>query len=413
MTGAAYTPAEQPSVYTQCSKCETVFRLSADALRAAGGQVRCGRCGEVFNALARLAEEATAFPAGESSLESETRADAILHSVEPASTAAEPPQEGDEIAQLKVLDAAGEESDDLDASLEFTLPPGELDRIFIETSPTPLQLLAASVKPSPAHGAPAPLVPAQAEPMQAGPKQTASMQTGPVPAASGPTASISAQGTATPGVAAPNESVHAARIPGLEVSEDIRQEMLASYQRTELPEINSPRGWQLPFAVWVSAAVVLALLLVFQVVQTNAEWLSGHTPLQGGDGKPAAILSTYQLRQWGVTGDPGANGTLRVRASIMNAAAQLQPYPLLRVTLADRFGTRVGAREFEPAEYLGRAPARMLAPGERVDATLNILDPGKDAEGFEIDVCIRNAEKRIFCAGDAAAAAAAAARQPK
>jgi hypothetical protein len=46
-----------------------------------------------------------------------------------------------------------------------------------------------------------------------------------------------------------------------------------------------------------------------------------------------------------------------------------------------------------------------------VDATLNILDPGKDAEGFEIDVCIRNAEKKIFCAGDAAAAAAA--RQPK
>jgi hypothetical protein len=88
----------------------------------------------------------------------------------------------------------------------------------------------------------------------------------------------------------------------------------------------------------------------------------------------------------------------------MNAAAQLQPYPLLRVTLADRFGTRVGAREFEPAEYLGKAPARMLAPGERVDATLDILDPGKDAEGFEIDVCIRSAEKKIMCAGDAAAA---------
>ena len=44
----------------------------------------------------------------------------------------------------------------------------------------------------------------------------------------------------------------------------------------------------------------------------------------------------------------------------------------------------------------------MLAPGERVDATLDILDPGKDAEGFEIDVCLRNAKKRIVCAGDAA-----------
>src|SRR5258707_15607581 len=90
MTGAAYTPEERSSVFTQCSKCETVFRLSAEALRAAGGQVRCGRCGEVFNALARLAEDATAFSAGESSLESETRADAILQSAEPVSPAGAP-----------------------------------------------------------------------------------------------------------------------------------------------------------------------------------------------------------------------------------------------------------------------------------------------------------------------------------
>ncbi|MEA3105733.1 MAG: hypothetical protein QOI88_338 [Gammaproteobacteria bacterium] len=369
------------SVFTQCSKCETVFRLSAEALRAAGGQVRCGRCGEVFNALARLAEEATAFPTGESSLELETRADAILQSVESVESvesvppvAAPAAREGDEIAHLKVLDTEDEGSD-FEASLEFTLPPGELDRIFVERAPTALQLLAASVKPSPAQGPPAGL---------ASPAQDAAAQI----------------------VAAPTQSVPTARVSGLEVSEDIRQEMLASYQRAELPEINPPRRRQLPFSVWASAAVVLALLLVFQVVHTNEEWLSVHAPLVNG-GKPAAALSAYQLRQWGVTGDPGANGTLRVRASIMNAAAQLQPYPLLRVTLADRFGTRVGAREFEPAEYLGKAPARLLAPGERVDATLNILDPGKDAEGFEIDVCVRSAEKKIFCAGDAGAAAAA------
>ena len=388
-------------MYTQCSKCETVFRLSAEALRAAGGQVRCGRCGEVFNALARLAEEATAFPAGESSLESETRADAILQSAEPVSPVAAPApapatdREGDEIAHLKILDAQGEEVD-LDASLEFTLPPGELDRIFIETSPSPLQLLAASVKPSPARGAPAPAAPAATTPAEP-------MRDAPIPA----------PGMATQSTPSQTASVPAAGMRGLEVSEDIRREMLAGYQRAELPEINAPRRPQLPPAVWVSAAVALTLLLVFQVVQTNGEWLSAHAPILDGGGKPAAAqLSTYQLRQWGVTGDPGANGTLRVRASIMNAAAQLQPYPLLRVTLADRFGTRVGAREFEPAEYLGKAPARMLAPGERVDATLNILDPGKDAEGFEIDVCVRSAEKKIVCAGDAGAAAAAG-RQTK
>src|SRR5277367_7065161 len=80
MTGAASTPGEPPNLYTQCVKCETVFKLSAEVLRAAGGQVRCGRCGEVFNALARLAEDDTAFAKSESSLEMETRADEILHS---------------------------------------------------------------------------------------------------------------------------------------------------------------------------------------------------------------------------------------------------------------------------------------------------------------------------------------------
>ena len=84
-TGAASTPGERPSLYTQCAKCETVFRLSAEVLRAAGGQVRCGRCGEVFNALARLAEDASRFPAGEveSALELEARADEILQSTVP------------------------------------------------------------------------------------------------------------------------------------------------------------------------------------------------------------------------------------------------------------------------------------------------------------------------------------------
>ena len=96
-------------MYTQCSQCETVFQLTAETLRAAGGQVRCGRCGEVFNALARLAEDASAFSApgesaaGESALEMEARADEILHSPAPKRPAkSEPASDGEDLASADV-----------------------------------------------------------------------------------------------------------------------------------------------------------------------------------------------------------------------------------------------------------------------------------------------------------------------
>ena len=148
------------------------------------------------------------------------------------------------------------------------------------------------------------------------------------------------------------------------------------------------------------------------MIHENREWIATHAPLGShlqslygrfGVGMPsAADLSAYQLRQWGVTGDPDANGTLRLRASILNTAGRTQPYPLLRVTFANRFGNRIGTRDFEPAEYIGKPVTRQLAPDERVDATLDLLDPGNDAEGFEIDVCLRGIDQKTRCAADVA-----------
>jgi hypothetical protein len=254
-----------------------------------------------------------------------------------------------------------------DGSMEFTLPPGELDRVFIE-SPTSNRALPGG-KADPTHGAAA-----GEDPHEPG-----------SPAIGG----------------------------GFEVSEDVRREMLSGIEEpAALPEISQAPHRSIPFNVWMAAAVLLALLLCLQWIHVNREWLAMHAPLRGSlRGVYAAMgvsvaapanLSAYQLRQWGVTGDPSANGTLRVRASILNTAAQLQPYPLLRVTLANRFGAKIGTRDFEPAEYMGKPVARMLAPGERADATLDIVDPGKDAEGFEIDVCLRGVEQRIACAADVA-----------
>jgi len=444
MNGAASTRGECPSLFTQCSKCETVFKLSAEVLRAAGGQVRCGKCGEVFNALAHLAEDASAFTTGESSFDLETRADSILQSpAPPAARRAQPSPEdsvpeGTEIARLQILD--WNESDSPDApmepaedptaealgetSLEFTLPPGELDRIFVETK--------KGVRP---RMPPMPV----AEPESAEPEEIEVFNAAdpiidiPAPAAAKPKIPAAAAVNAAAAAAAPSSAPEPVPAPsGFEVSEDVRREMLRGLEQSVHPESlaleradRSPGRSASPFDLapqksdrgflpWLATAIASGVLLLVQVVHQNREWLATHAPLggsiralystMGAPVAPPANLSAYQLRQWGVTGDPAADGTLRVRASILNTAAQLEPYPLLRVTLANRFGGSIGTRDFEPSEYLGKPTAKLLAPGERADATLDILDPGKSAEGFEIDVCLRGADRRVSCANDKAPA---------
>ena len=44
-------------MYTQCPKCETVFRITAAQLRLAEGEVRCGSCAISFNALTSLSDD--------------------------------------------------------------------------------------------------------------------------------------------------------------------------------------------------------------------------------------------------------------------------------------------------------------------------------------------------------------------
>lgn len=46
------------SLLTRCKNCHTVFRITPEQLQAHGGQVRCGRCMQIFNGLAALVPDA-------------------------------------------------------------------------------------------------------------------------------------------------------------------------------------------------------------------------------------------------------------------------------------------------------------------------------------------------------------------
>ena len=90
-----------------------------------------------------------------------------------------------------------------------------------------------------------------------------------------------------------------------------------------------------------------------------------------------------------------------LRASIVNRASYAQPYPFLRLALQDRFGGTLGMRDIGPADYLpGAGGTGLLEPGQRADALIRIVDPGAEAVGFELDVCLP-AQGGVRCANAA------------
>jgi predicted Zn finger-like uncharacterized protein len=171
-------------------------------------------------------------------------------------------------------------------------------------------------------------------------------------------------------------------------------------------------------AHWIAGCVVLLLLLAIQGINHWRDALASSPPLSAPIGRlyasfgvpldPHWNLSAYDVRQQGAASDPGDNHVIRVRVSVANHAPRAQPVPLLRLTLLDRYGKPIAARDLTPAEYWpqGHAPRSFLARDERIDSEIAVRDPGADSASFELDVCLKSARGIVRCAGDTTAAAA-------
>jgi len=167
--------------------------------------------------------------------------------------------------------------------------------------------------------------------------------------------------------------------------------------------------------LWGAGAAVALLVLLAQIVNHYRDQLAAtarfHRPITalyaslGVPLVPHWDLRAYEVRQLGASVEPTSSGLITVRASIKNAAPQPQPLPLLRVTLQDRFGNRIAARDVAPQSYLPHAPppSALLSAGERIDAEMGFVDPGANAVGFEIDACLPTRGGEVTCANDAIA----------
>jgi predicted Zn finger-like uncharacterized protein len=380
-------------MFTVCPKCALTLTVTAADLRVAQGFVRCGQCTNVFNALLGLSDErqpTVAVPVQEAAPEPAPPAD-------DSPGADDLPPRDDTQAEAAPADEDGLGADEDDApiaddasieqtSLEFNPDAADVSEIFVEpdtiaddaVTGTYESIVLGTQEPSPVEAEDV-----REEARNADDELNEQLE------------SLAAR-------------IDAARQNQLAQTHTGLQPLIEPFAVAK-KEARAPANAYL----WIAALAGLGVLLIAQIINhyrdelaVNPRWHRPLTALYAAFGialVPRWDLAAYEVHQLGASAPAQSAGELTVRASIKNAAAQPQPLPLLRVTLLDRFGHRLASRDVAPRAYLVGAPAAdaLLPAGERVDAQMAFVDPGRDAVGFEIDACLPSLSAQVHCANEA------------
>jgi predicted Zn finger-like uncharacterized protein len=387
-------------MFTVCSKCNLRLTVTATDLRAAQGYVRCGRCHNVFNALAALADDPARQAVPASTADTQQRPVLTQPEPPPADTALEFNPASTNINEVFIEAAAGERTGTFESIILVWDDPTP-----DAPAPDPViapQALSAPLTPTAADNAAADSAAVDVQRMR---DALAEPDTRPPQESDPPLDEAAAREEAV--VAALDQEPSLVDWP---VESEIASALDAAPEATLLSP--TPAAARLPRWALQGIAVALALGLIAQVVHHYRAELAAtallHGPLTAlyqGLGVPLAArwnITDYEIRQLGATTDGAAAGNLVVRASISNKATHDQPLPLLRVVMQDRFGNRVAGRDLGPAEYLGPGAPQvsLMRPGQRVDVQVAFRDPGQSATGFEVDACMAGSDHTVTCAND-------------
>lgn len=327
---------------TTCTACGTQFRVTTAQLRVVHGLVRCSRCHSVFDAFETLREEYEAAP----SAAPVTPAPALEEAHAPENQAAAPAkQEPPPMAAPPVAEVVEIPDLSIEPQQEQQAPP--MDDLFAE-------LWGETTAPAKSSGK-----------------------------------SVDRD---TPLLI----EDHIPKPP--ELARDA-----ALYKHAQLPpsEHHAPAAPRRPLAItgWGIGITLLALVLGLQVVNANRLALS-HNPVLGSSLSalytalghplsPSPALGKWLISNINVTSDPDTPGALSITGALQNSATFAQPWPLLRVELTDRYGDPLQARDFTAGEYLPVSQANTwLGPGMATRFRIDVVDPGPEAVGFQVQSCL-------------------------
>ncbi len=320
---------------TRCSSCHAWFKVRAEHLSAASGFVTCGNCDTVFNALATLVEDDVPPPIlGESVANDDP---AIEHGG-PATDEAGTPHAADMQVSTKADRNAGDTPDEGHDRPE-SLPEFEntlsTEHFADETPAVEASELAVAPPSRPAASVTLPA------------EEHAILFTEP--------GSVEAAQESDDG-AAPTErfddEIESTEPP--DVPPAIEQELAALDGRKPRPTIAS-RLWQ-AVAALLMLALALQVLYVFraEVMQHFPQSepfyarVCAHVPCED----VLVERDVIRLLARDVREHPQYHDALLVNATLINNGAAPEPFPAIGLKLINGVGELIGARRFEPAEYL-------------------------------------------------------------
>lgn len=169
------------------------------------------------------------------------------------------------------------------------------------------------------------------------------------------------------------------------------------------------RNYDPPSIVIIGAILGLSLILLGQFMHNSRQSLATYGFFNSTIAPVYRMLGSPITPDWDVNGwqfeatngsvDEGET-TLTIVSRIANQSTQLLPYPLIHVSLTNRFEDVMGSAILEPGEYLAGEgdPSQPVEPGEDFTAVITVDDPSVDATGFKLYVCYRVEVGTVRCA---------------
>lgn len=371
-------------MYTQCPHCQTLFRISAEQLQAAGGQAHCCRCDRIFSAVANLREPEPDETWSERDLaDADTTTEQQNLELPFDAPPAEPerfeqPSDLSELMEaLKItpdqpVDTADRSTADDQLAMDDERDPFEPPFVVDEPELDSVQIgLDSQLTDS---NAPTPTTDEPSETAAIKPLDDYCVSAG-IPIVPQEHHSDSS----TPFPIPPNLP----ELPPTETDPLSLDESLSEQAHSGKHLF----GWSLLILLllvtalgqlaWFGRDHLLRYPAGRELLEATCNLLPCQLP-------PRHEPEKLQVITRAMTSHPTRDDALLVTLTLRNNSEFPQAWPQLELSLLDRGGNLVARRSFGPTEYQHRA-TELLQPGIPHNLRLELVDPGSRVAGFQFD----------------------------